>query len=278
MIRLGVRVRREQAELVLAELLELAPSGVEEVAIDEDLVEYAVYGSPGELPALPDLTAAAGTALVEVRTEEIADDWSERWRRFHEPLVLDGRLTVRPPWEPPGRTPIDIVIDPGQAFGTGAHATTRLCLEFMLGLEPAGAFVDLGCGSGVLAIAAARLGWTPVIALDNDPVSVRVATENARANEVRIEVRRFDMRVNQVPRASVVAANVLAPQLLAWAASLRECPDVLILSGLLTHESARLAEAFHEHGMAQRERRVRGEWAALLLKRSPPATSPPAPG
>lgn len=278
MIRLGVRVRREQAELVLAELLELAPSGVEEVAIDEDLVEYAVYGSPGELPALPDLTAAAGTALVEVRTEEIADDWSERWRRFHEPLVLDGRLTVRPPWEPPGRTPIDIVIDPGQAFGTGAHATTRLCLEFMLGLEPAGAFVDLGCGSGVLAIAAARLGWTPVIALDNDPVSVRVATENARANEVRIEVRRFDMRVNQVPRASVVAANVLAPQLLAWAASLRECPDELILSGLLTHESARLAEAFHEHGMAQRERRVRGEWAALLLKRSPPATSPPAPG
>ena len=105
MLRLAIRVRREQAELVLAELLELAPSGVEEAAISEDIVEYAVYGAPGELPELPDLTAAAGEALVEVSTEEIADDWSERWREFHQPLVLGRRLTVRPPWEPPRATP-----------------------------------------------------------------------------------------------------------------------------------------------------------------------------
>ncbi len=136
MLRLAVRVRREQAELVLAELLELAPSGVEEVSIGDEVIEYAVYGAPGELPALPDLTAAAGGALVDISTEEIADDWSERWRSFHKPLVLEGRLTVRPPWEPLGETPIDVVIDPGQAFGTGAHATTRLCLELMLELSP----------------------------------------------------------------------------------------------------------------------------------------------
>src|SRR4030081_1802827 len=97
MLRLAIRVRREQAELVLAELLELAPGGVEEAPAGEDLIEYAVYGAPGELPALPDLRAAAGGALVEVSTEEIADDWAERWRQFHRPLVLDGRLTVRPP-------------------------------------------------------------------------------------------------------------------------------------------------------------------------------------
>ena len=94
MIRLAVRVRREHAELVLAELLELAPSGVEEVAVGDDVVEYAVYGAPGELPALPDLRAAAGAALVEVTTTEIADDWSERWREFHRPLVL-GRPARR---------------------------------------------------------------------------------------------------------------------------------------------------------------------------------------
>src|SRR5947209_15805008 len=99
MLRLAVRVERDQAELVLAELLELAPSGVEEVELAGGVIEYAVYGAPGELPALPDLRAAAGAALVEVSTSEIAEDWSERWRSFHHPLVLPGRLRVRPPWE-----------------------------------------------------------------------------------------------------------------------------------------------------------------------------------
>ena len=102
MIRLAIRVTRADAELVLAELLELAPSGVEEVSVSAEIVEYAVYGPPGELPALPDVRAAAGGALVEVSTSEIADDWAERWREFHRPLVLGDRLTVRPPWEPPG--------------------------------------------------------------------------------------------------------------------------------------------------------------------------------
>ena len=136
MRRLAVRVRRNDAEIVLAELLTLAPSGVEEVAVDAEVIEYAVYGAPGELPALPEVTAVAGSALVDVRTSEVADDWEERWRSFHRPLVLgDGRLAVRPPWEPPLGSDIELVIDPGQAFGTGAHATTRLCLELMLELE-----------------------------------------------------------------------------------------------------------------------------------------------
>jgi ribosomal protein L11 methyltransferase len=267
LIRLAVRVERERAELVLAELLELAPSGVEEVSVGERLIEYAVYGAPGELPALPDLRAAAGEALVQISTEEIPDDWSERWRDFHQPLVLDGRLTVRPPWAPPRGTPIDVVIDPGQAFGTGAHATTRLCLELMLAADrPAGPFVDLGCGSGVLAIVAAKLGWRPVIALDHDPASVTASTENAGANEVEIEVRRFDMRAEQVPRSSLVAANVLAAPLIGWAASMRECPERLILSGLLTHEADRVLAAFAARGYRWRERRGRGDWSALGLE------------
>jgi ribosomal protein L11 methyltransferase len=267
LIRLAVRVEREHAELVLAELLELAPSGVEEVSVGERLVEYAVYGAPGELPALPDLRAAAGNALVQISTEEIADDWSERWRDFHQPLVLDGRLTVRPPWETPGGTPIDVVIDPGQAFGTGAHATTRLCLELMLGAErPAGSFVDLGCGSGVLAIVAATLGWAPVLALDYDTASLAATRENAGANQVEIEVRRFDMRAEQVPRSSLVVANVLAAPLLSWAASMRECPDRLILSGILTQEADRVLAGFAARGYHERERREHAEWSALALE------------
>jgi ribosomal protein L11 methyltransferase len=172
MIRLAVRVRRADAEVVLAELLELTPGGVEEVDVDAGTVEYAVYGAPGELPELGDLQAAAGAALVQVSTSEVADDWEQRWRAFHRPLVLGSALTVRPPWEAAGTTELDVVIDPGRAFGTGAHATTALCLELLLlqvgpGSEAArGTCVDLGCGSGVLAIVAARLGFAPVIALD----------------------------------------------------------------------------------------------------------------
>ncbi len=261
---------------MLAELLELAPSGVEEVSVSAEIVEYAVYGPPGELPALPDVRAAAGGALVEVSTSEIADDWAERWREFHRPLVLDGRLTVRPPWEPPGTTPIDLVIDPGQAFGTGAHATTRLCLELMLGLsqgsdgEALGSLLDLGCGSGVLAIAAARLGWAPVLALDYDPLSVTATAENARVNGVALEVRRHDLRTEPTPPADTVCANLLGALLIDWAAMLRSAsglPARVIAGGLLERESDRVSTAFAEAGFRLDDRRVRGEWAALLLLR-----------
>jgi ribosomal protein L11 methyltransferase len=260
LIRLAVRVNAEHAELVLAELLELVPSGVEEAELSGGVVEYAVYGAPGELPALPELEAAAGDALVQIHSDEIADDWSERWRRFHRPLVLADRLTVRPPWEPPQPTGLDVVIDPGRAFGTGAHATTRLCLELMLA-EPraAGSFVDLGCGSGVLAIVAAKLGWSPVVALDNDPAAVAATHENAHANRVELQARRFDLRTEQVPECDFVAANVLAPPLRAWAAAQRDLPPALILSGLLVEEVDDVAAAFAARGRRERERRAHGE-------------------
>ena len=279
MLRLAVRVRREESEIVLAELLELAPSGVEEVSIGSGVVEYAVYGAPGELPALPDLTAAAGDALVEVRTEEVADDWDRRWREFHKPLVLDGRLAVRPPWEPPVGAAVELVIDPGQAFGTGAHATTRLCLELMLelasadGPRPRGAFLDLGSGSGVLAIAAARLAWDPVVALDYDPASVEAAVDNACMNGVRIEVGRHDLRVDPVATGRTVAANLLRPLLLAWASRLAAAPadavpETVIASGLLIGEADEVSDAFAALALIEAARRESGEWAALLLSRS----------
>jgi ribosomal protein L11 methyltransferase len=274
-VRLAVRVRREEAEIVLAELLSLAPSGVEEVDVDADVVEYAVYGAPGELPALADVTAVAGGALVEVSASEVPDDWDQRWRSFHKPLVLsDGRLVVRPPWEDaPGRPEIDLVIDPGQAFGTGAHATTRLCLELMLALAGpgSGAFLDLGCGSGVLAIAAARLGWAPVAAVDFDPLAVQATSENARVNGVTVEVGRHDLRVDPVVVAPTVAANLLRPLLLAWAARLGSfrgaLPERVIASGLLVGESDEIACAFAALALQEVDRRTSGDWAALLLAR-----------
>jgi ribosomal protein L11 methyltransferase len=280
-IRLALRVRREDAEVALAELLALVPAGVEEVDLG-DRVEFAVYGAPGELPELPDLRAAAGDALVEVTTTEVADDWADRWRAFHRPVDV-GPLRVRPPWAE-ARDERDIVIDPGQAFGTGGHETTKLCLELLLELEPSGPLVDLGCGSGVLGIAAARLGWSPVLALDFDPLAVEATVENARVNGVAIEARRFDLRHEPAPAGRVVVANLLRPLLLEVArrgfaeasttvdgARHRQPgltqPEALVASGLLRHEADEVAAAFAAHDLVEQKRTSLGDWSALLLVR-----------
>lgn len=289
MIRLAVRVHGADAELVLADLLELAPAGVEEIERPGGIVEYAIYGAPGELPVLPDLRAAVGDAQVEISTSEIPDDWSERWRDFHRPITIESpapervsALRVRAPWEHPSdrRDLKEIVIDPGQAFGTGSHATTRLCLELLLALSSADAdaglrrsgLLDLGSGSGVLAIAAAALGYEPVLALDYDRLSVAASTQNAAVNGVQIEVRRFDLRLEPWPTVGrqpipVVLANLLKPLLLDLSNTLRDPPAHLIMSGLLTHEADEVSLAFGRRlGMSVRERREQGEWAAVWLQ------------
>ena len=304
MIRLALRVRCEQADLVLAELLELAPDGVEEIesaGLDggEAFVEYAVYGSPGELPELPDLKAAAGGAFVEVSTSEVPDDWPERWKRFHRPVLIEPNfvsdpvgcppdtvpaLHVRPPWEAPTERADahEIVIDPAQAFGTGAHATTRLCLELLLALAmdgTRGAVLDVGAGSGVLGIAAAKLGYGPVLALDNDRESVLATADNAARNGVQIDARRFDLRHETLPPmdgepAPIVLANLLRPLLLDLAATMATSDDGpnapahldLIAGGLLREQADEVALAFARRlGLRERARRERGEWAALWL-------------
>jgi ribosomal protein L11 methyltransferase len=322
-IRLAVRARREDSEIVLAELLELAPSGVEEVEIDEETVEYAVYGAPGELPELPDLDAAVGDTPVEVSSTEIADDWGERWKRFHHPVLIEspqgvaaktgkpgeraisGRpeakrvpaLHVRPPWEGPSdcEGAEEIVIDPGQAFGTGAHATTRLCLELLLELaaleDRLGPLLDVGTGSGVLAIAAARLGFMPVLGLDHERESVAATRDNANVNGVSIEVRRFDLRTQALPwldpetegvhagalangrmaghvGSLVVVANLLLPLLLDLARGMPRAPAHLLAGGLLREQVEEVVEAFGGRlGMRERGRRERGEWAVVWLTR-----------
>lgn len=271
MLRLAIRVRREQAELVLAELIELAPRGVEEID-HGDAVEYAVYGAPGEIPLLPDLEAAAGDALVEVRTTEVADDWDERWKEFHRPVEVGG-LRLRAPWHEAGRDGVcDLVIDPGQAFGTGGHPTTKLCLQALAELDvsgPRGALVDVGCGSGVLAIAAAKLGWAPVLGLDHERESVAATMDNAAANGVAVQARRFDLRDEPVPAAPTVVANLLRPLLLAM--RLESPPERLVASGLLAHEGDEVAAHFAP-ALTEVRRYEEGGWIALVL--AAPATRP----
>jgi len=269
-IRLAVRVRRAQAELVLAELLALAPAGLEERDLRDGVVEYAVYGQPGELPELPDVRAVAGSALVDVRAEQVADDWHERWKEFHRPVDA-GPLHVRAPWHPAGAdAQREIVIDPGLAFGTGGHDTTRLSLQLLAGLASDGACVDIGCGSGVLAIAAAKLGWWPVLAIDHDPDAVRATRDNAARNGAAVRTRRHDLlRDGPAPGAPLVLANLLRPLLLRIAADgfSGRHPDLVIASGLLPAEADEVVAAFAALGLCERERRTTREWCAVLLAR-----------
>ena len=159
------------------------------------------------------------------------------------------------------------MIDPGQAFGTGSHATTRLTLELLAELEPAGALADWGCGSGVLAIAAAKLGWSPVLACDVELESVD-ATRARRGGQRRdVEVSRCDVR-RAARTAPTVLANLVRPLLLEVAANLQRVPERLIISGLEGDEPAEVVPAFARHGLRESTRREGGGWSAISLARN----------
>jgi ribosomal protein L11 methyltransferase len=191
-------------------------------------------------------------AFPEAVSDAVQPGWEEAWKRFHRPVRI-GPLWVGPPWERPGPGVLSVVIEPGRAFGTGAHATTRLCLEFLLQMER-GSVADLGCGSGVVAIAAARLGFAPVVALDSDPAAVAAARANARANRVDVEVRRADVLADPSPPADIAVANIAqdAVELLA----LRVRARTLVTSGYLAADVPALA------GWRHRERKGMDGWAA----------------
>ena len=186
------------AETARARLLPLAPSGFEEVDLGED-VELAVY------------VDAAGERRVRVEFPEaltsfVEPGWEDRWRAFHRPVRAAG-LWIGPPWEDRPRSEPAVVVDPGLAFGTGAHPTTRACVE-LLARAARGSVLDAGCGSGVLAVAAARLGFAPVFAVDADSLAVEVAERTARANGVDVQAGVGDVLVDELPAADLVVANI----------------------------------------------------------------------
>jgi ribosomal protein L11 methyltransferase len=271
LIRLAVRCVPELAEQVLAELTVLAPNGVEEER-GRGYVEYAIYGGEGELPELGEIEAAAGDSLVELVATQVPDDWADRWQDFHKPLLVGERLWLRPSWEQSREGAIDLVVDPGRAFGTGAHPTTRLCLELLLELEQAGEaegpLTDLGTGSGVLAIAAAKLGWDPVNGYDHEQAAIEAATANAAANGVAAAFELANLRERLPELAPTVVANLTAPVLKAIGAQLAgDSLRTLVSSGLLPSELDEIVDAFALAGLAEAERRLDGDWAALLLRR-----------
>jgi ribosomal protein L11 methyltransferase len=244
LVRLGIRVRAEEAEPVYARLHEVLAAGAEERELD-GAVEYATFGAPDALPGDARLRELVGDALLGVSRTPVADGWDTAYHA-HLDRVTVGKLAIRPPWV--SGEAEDLVIDPGNSFGGGHHVTTRLCLELLQELEPAGALCDWGTGSGVLAIAAARLGWAPVYAVDL--AGGELVAANARANGVEVDFRVCDVTREPAPPAPTVVANLTAP-LLRAARAVQPRPETMIASGFLVGEMA-----------ATREREG---WGAVLL-------------
>lgn len=189
-----------------------------------------------------------GFDVVEV--DEVAEGWEEGWRAFHHGVRV-GRCWVGPPWEEPPGDAVAVVIDPGRAFGTGAHATTRLCLELLQEVE-ATSLLDVGCGSGVLSVAAAKLGFAPVIAVDLDEVALETTAANAAANGVDVQVG------TELRRGTLAVMNIALDVVERM---LPELPvERAITSGYLERDTPRV------DGWHRAERRVRDGWAADLLE------------
>jgi ribosomal protein L11 methyltransferase len=186
-----------------------------------------------------------------VETDDVAEGWEDAWRAFHHGVRI-GRCWVGPPWEEPPADALAVVIDPGRAFGTGAHATTRLCLELLQEVEPT-SLLDVGCGSGVLSVAAAKLGFVPVSAVDVDEVALETTRANAAANGVEVDV------VAEVRPANLAVMNIALDVVEAM---LPELPvERAITSGYLDRDQPRV------DGWHRVEQRNRDGWAADLLER-----------
>ena len=206
--------------------------------------------------------------MVQMVDEE---DWATAWKKYFKPTRVGRRLVVTPPWETPDLAPDDLplVIDPGMAFGTGSHPTTRMCLILLEDyVRPGDAVADIGTGSGILAIAAKKLGADSVVAIDNDPLAVKIAGENAVVNRTQIE---FGEAFPISELFDVIVANILADPIIAMADDFMEIlkpGGVLILSGIIDTRENDVRFASEMAGASSLETLREGEWVALALRRA----------
>jgi ribosomal protein L11 methyltransferase len=269
----------EDYDRVVAALLDLPISGWQEA--EGTFTFWVPRDEEASEPTLGRLSALR--ALGKLWCEPEQSGWEERWRHLHHAVTV-GRVRVRPLWVPPEADTLDVAIDIGMAFGTGAHVTTRQCLDALQSL-PGGSLLDVGTGSGVLAIAAVRLGFGPVYALDYDGTALTQAERNARLNDVDLHLLLADVcdPTAELPVAEVVAANIaLKPivalgELYALAAEQgRPRPRQIVLGGLLEEQVGEGLAAFRGYELTGRESDA--GWALLHLRTSAPGrVEAPAP-
>ena len=262
--------------------LELADARYDQ-AVDV-LLDLGVTGWQERLPALTfwvsdddwehPRTASALEAMRDLGRlycESEAGGWEDQWRVFHRPVTI-GDVTVRPPWSAPVPGTLDVVIEIGMAFGTGSHVTTRQCIETLAGLPRTG-LLDAGTGTGVLALAAMRLGFAPVFAFDSDPEALVQAEENARRNGLRPLLFGADAtdQAVELPAADILVANIALRPIVALGARYAGAlaageahPRLVVLAGLLEEQVDEATTAFA--GYRRRSAETQGEWTCLVLE------------
>jgi len=264
MRQVALTVRADALEAVLDRLLPLLPQGVHEAPGPDGALRLAAYG-PG--PPLAALEAAAGDALLGAEEGEAPDDPVERRIRALAARPAVSGVVVRPSGAPaPADDVLDVVVDaPGGAFGAGAHPTTAMCLDLLMGLEPGGGFADLGCGTGVLAIVAALRGWRPVLAIDHEALGLEAAEANARANGVELELVRADLLQGEPPPVPTIAANVPPAVHAHLAAALPAAVRSVIVSGIAEETLEQVLAAYAD--LRPERALAGGGWSAALLVR-----------
>lgn len=267
---------------------DLPPAALDHPPVVNALLELPVLGWQEDddalvfwLPAGDERNGAVAARLAELRrfgeldVAAEVDDWRHAWRRFHRPVKI-GQLHVRPSWIEPLADSLDLVIDAGMAFGSGMHPTTRGCLQALCSL-PRGSLLDLGTGSGVLALAALRLGHKPVYAVDNDAVAIATAEANAADNGLAPTFLIGDVTDPRfsLPQTDSVVANISLGPILALAKRYARVfapgesptaqPRHLVFAGVLVDEEDQVVAALP--GFVVRQRIVNGEWLSLRLER-----------
>lgn len=246
----------------------LQPAGWQEEDDGDTLVFWLADEAAG---ATASAVLAELAGLGELAGERQEPGWETAWQELHRPQTI-GRFYVRPPWCDPQPGLLDLVIDAGQAFGTGGHETTRQCLQELQGIAPA-SLLDVGCGSGVVSLAALRLGFTPVWGVDIDPASVRASEDNAEVNSLAAEFSVADATDPgcALPAAGVVVANIALGPIVRLAARFAGgpgslAPGHLLLAGLLVGQADEAAAAYPAY--REVSRRDDGEWALVHLVRA----------
>ncbi len=256
----------------------LPPDGGRTLSLDlfcagRDEAEAARAAIAAEL----DAAGLAGRVRLQIRAIP-REDWAESWKRNFQRLRLTRRIVIRPPWdpEPSAKGECVVTLEPGLSFGTGQHGTTQACLVFLDRLQrrhPRASVLDIGCGSGILAITAAKLGFSPVSAFDCDPDAVRIARENAAANNVadRIDFRTADLAsFEPAETAGIVLANVLAPVLVEHAARVTAACSPrgrLVLSGILVRQYPDVRRAYEAAGCRELKAQERAGWLTGCFER-----------